>query len=250
MVEQDVGAPRVDDAQAAIDRHAWQEAYELLRDADAQGELSPEQLEQLGECAWWTGRLDECIEARERAFRTFLARGDRRTAAVEALRVSFNYYGKLNKALEAAWFKRAQRLLADEPECIEHAHLMRREAAYAAGHGKLDEALELSERALELGTRFGDRDLMALSLHDLGRFKVTKGDVDDGLSDLDEATLAAMHGEVGPYATAVIYCNVIEACRNLADFRRAGEWTDAAKRWCERQAIAGFPASAGSTRPK
>ena len=241
MAEHELAPPRRNDAQKAIERHAWRDAYDLLRDADARGELTPEQLEQLGECAWWNGRLDECIDARERAFQGFLARGDARNAAVEALRVSFNYYGKLNKALEAAWFKRAQRLLADEPECIEHAHLVRREAAYAAGAGRLDEALELSERALDLATRFGDRDLMALSLHDLGRFRITKGEVEEGLSDLDEATLAAMHGEVGPYATAVIYCNVIEACRNLADFRRAGEWTDAAKRWCERQAIAGFP---------
>jgi hypothetical protein len=27
----------------------------------------------------------------------------------------------------------------------------------------------------------------------------------------------------------------------LADYGRAGDWTEAAKRWCERQAIAGFP---------
>ena len=241
MAEHELAPRRLDEAQEAIERHAWREAYDLLHDADARGELSPEQLEQLAECAWWHGRLDECIAARERAVQAFLARGETRNAAVEALRVSFNYSGKLNKALEAAWFKRAQRLLADEPECLEHAHLVRREAAYAAGAGRLDEALELSERALALATKFGDRDLMALSLHDLGRFRITKGDVEEGLSDLDEATLAAMHGEVGPYATAVIYCNVIEACRNLADFRRAGEWTDAAKRWCERQAIAGFP---------
>jgi len=42
-------------------------------------------------------------------------------------------------------------------------------------------------------------------------------------------------------ATAIIYCNAISACRSLADYRRAGEWTEAAKRWCERQAISGFP---------
>ncbi len=42
-------------------------------------------------------------------------------------------------------------------------------------------------------------------------------------------------------ATAVIYCNAISACRQLADHRRAGEWTAAAKRWCDRQAISGFP---------
>jgi class 3 adenylate cyclase len=231
----------LDIARAALERHAWGEAYELLREADTREPLEPEWLESLGEAAWWSGRLEDCIDARERAFAAYLERGDRRSAAVEALRISHDYQSKLSAAREAAWNKRAESLLADEPECIEHAHLDRRRAANAAARGELDEALALAERALELGTRFGDRDVMALALHDLGRFRITKGDVEEGLSELDEATLAAMHGEIGPYATAVIYCNVIEACRNLADYRRAGEWTEAAKRWCERQAIAGFP---------
>lgn len=29
--------------------------------------------------------------------------------------------------------------------------------------------------------------------------------------------------------------------RDLADYRRAGQWTEVAERWCERQAISGFP---------
>ena len=33
----------------------------------------------------------------------------------------------------------------------------------------------------------------------------------------------------------------IVACRDLADYRRAGEWTEATTRWCERQSISGFP---------
>ena len=154
---------------------------------------------------------------------------------------SYNYQSKLSKAQESAWFRRAESLLDPEPECVEHGYLARRRAVHAATSGELDEALALAEHALDLATRYADRDLMALALHDLGRFRVTKGEVEEGLRQLDEATLAAMHGEIGAYPTAVIYCNVIEACRNLADYRRAGEWTEAAKRWCERQAIAGFP---------
>jgi class 3 adenylate cyclase len=42
-------------------------------------------------------------------------------------------------------------------------------------------------------------------------------------------------------ATGVIFCNMIATCQQLGDYRRAGEWGEAAKRWCERQAIAGFP---------
>jgi class 3 adenylate cyclase len=39
----------------------------------------------------------------------------------------------------------------------------------------------------------------------------------------------------------VVFCNVISTCRDLADYRRATEWADAATRWCERQSISGFP---------
>lgn len=234
-------ADELDEARQAVDRNAWKEALALLRAADERSQLPPEWLELLAETAWWNGLLDDCIDARERAFAAFLARGDPLQAGLEALRISHDYESKLSRAQESAWFRRAESLLDPKPECIEHAHLARSRAAQAAAKGELDEALALAEHALELGTRFADRDVMALALHDLGRFRVTKGEVEEGLSQLDEATLAAMHGEIGPYATAVIYCNVIEACRNLADYGRAGEWTEAAKRWCERQAIAGFP---------
>jgi class 3 adenylate cyclase len=62
-----------------------------------------------------------------------------------------------------------------------------------------------------------------------------------GMALMDEATVAAVAGELSPWATAAIYCNMIMECHHVVDVRRAGEWSDAAKRWCERQAIAGFP---------
>jgi class 3 adenylate cyclase len=68
-----------------------------------------------------------------------------------------------------------------------------------------------------------------------------KGNVAEGMALIDEATAPALAGELPPYTTGVIYCNTITACKELADYGRAGDWTEAAKRWCERQAIAGFP---------
>ena len=53
--------------------------------------------------------------------------------------------------------------------------------------------------------------------------------------------VAAVQGDLDPFITGVIYCNTISACSELADYRRAGEWTEAARRWCERQSISGFP---------
>jgi class 3 adenylate cyclase len=58
---------------------------------------------------------------------------------------------------------------------------------------------------------------------------------------LDEATVAAVSGDLGSLATAIIYCNMIATCQGIADIRRASEWTEAAERWCQRQALAGFP---------
>ncbi len=42
-------------------------------------------------------------------------------------------------------------------------------------------------------------------------------------------------------ATAVIYCAAIATCRDLGDYGRAREWSEAAKRWFKREASTGFP---------
>src|SRR5206468_9738884 len=57
----------------------------------------------------------------------------------------------------------------------------------------------------------------------------------------DEAMVAAVGGELSANTTGVVYCRMISACQDLAEYRRAGEWTEAGRRWCERQSISGFP---------
>jgi class 3 adenylate cyclase len=50
-----------------------------------------------------------------------------------------------------------------------------------------------------------------------------------------------VNGELSPWVTGVTYCTMISACRDLTDYRRASEWTEATERWCERQSVSGFP---------
>src|SRR5919201_228600 len=226
----------------AIRRYAWRDAFELLTAADKAGALEAEDLEGLAEAAWWNGRSDECISARERAYTLHLEAGRPRQAAFVALALAKDQFGRHAASIAQAWLRRAQRLLKDEPVGIEHGYMKRLEAVIAIeGEGQIDRGLELARETLEIGTRLGDRDLIALALQDQGRALVSQGQLTEGMALLDEATVAALSGELKPYHTGVIYCNLIDLCQAMADYGRAGEWTEAARRWCERMAIAGFP---------
>jgi class 3 adenylate cyclase len=230
-------------ARDATARHAWAEAFELLAAAESEGEsVAPEDLEALGDAAWWTARLDACIGARERAYAAYIESGNRRRAAFVAMTLVKDYFAKRATSIGMAWVNRAERLLADEPECVETGYLERLRSVLALeGEGDYEKALEHAQRTHEVALRTGDRNLEALGLHDQGRALVMRGDVARGMALIDEATAPAVAGELDPYNTGVIYCNTITACKELADYRRAGDWTEAAKRWCDRQAIAGFP---------
>ena len=63
---------------------------------------------------------------------------------------------------------------------------------------------------------------------------IDQGHVADGLALMDEAMASVVAGEVSPYFTGIIYCSLIATCLMLSDLRRAGEWADAARSWCER----------------
>ncbi|MGH2700035.1 MAG: adenylate/guanylate cyclase domain-containing protein, partial [Actinomycetota bacterium] len=140
-----------------------------------------------------------------------------------------------------SWFNRAKGLLEDEPEGVEHGHLAAGRAHSALMSGDLDQAKLFADKALELGMRFGDRDVQAFGLLLGGNVLVNQGDVDGGLKMLDEATIAAVGGELNPYTAGIVYCLAISTTSHMADYDRAGQWTEASTRWCERQSISGFP---------
>ena len=191
----------------AVRRYAWREAFELLSAADQAGGLSADDLDGLAQAAWWNGRSDQCINARERAYALYLESGNPRQAALVALAVAKDQFGRRSSSVGTAWLHRAQRLLKDEPAGVEHGYLFRLQAVMALeGEGDFERALELARQTLEIGTRFGEPDLIALAVQDQGRTLVAKGQVKEGMALLDEATAAALSGELKPLTTGFIYC--------------------------------------------
>ena len=222
-------------------RYAWHEAFDRLSEADAEGALSADDQVRRADAAWWLGRLDDSIAARERAFATYMAEGQPRRAAVAAMDLARDHGAKLSYSLASGWASRAGRLLAPEPECVEHGELAWHQSVMSMYGGDMDAAYDHASRALDIGTRYGDADTQAYALSLQGRALVARGDVEAGLAAVDEATIAAVSGELGPMASGVVYCIAISTSANLGDYGRAGEWSEAARRWCERQSINGFP---------
>jgi class 3 adenylate cyclase len=227
---------------AALTRYAWREAYELLGAADGVAPLAAEDLEGLAEAAWWSGQLAAVIDARERAYRAYTETGRLRRAGYVAVMLVRDYFSKRDSAVAGAWLSRAERLLESDEDSPEKAWLFRTKSVIAIeGQREFAQGLDYALMTMEIAGRVKDRDLLALGLHDQGRALLALGRAKEGMALMDEATVAAVAGELSPWATAAIYCNMIMECHHVADVRRAGEWSDAAKRWCDRQAIAGFP---------
>lgn len=228
-------------AREAIDRHAWKLALESFQQADAQEELSGADLELAAGTAFFSGLADLVIELKERAFKVHLASGDRIRAAYLAIDLAREYAYKGKGSIASAWLRRGERQLEGEPESFAHGYLAMAHADMARSAGDMASARQLAESAVRIGSQTGNADLEALALIGLGSIKIAAGEVADGFGRMEEATLAALNGELSPLVTGVTYCAVISVCRDLADYQRAGEWTEATEKWCERQSISGFP---------
>jgi class 3 adenylate cyclase len=228
-------------ARNAAERHAWREAYDAYSSVERQ-ELTPEDLEAFADAAWWTGRLDEAINLRESSYAAFAAAGEKLGAARLALTLSWDHSGRGAFSVSNGWFANAERLLAGQPESVEHGYLtLTRGVNNLWGDGNLSETVADFDRARELAQRLGDRDTDVLGLAGKGRALIKGGEAEQGLALLDEASAAAVCGELRPYATGLVHCITISACHDLGDYRRAAEWTEAANRWCDRLDVTGFP---------
>jgi tetratricopeptide (TPR) repeat protein len=135
----------------------------------------------------------------------------------------------------------AAQLLAEEPECAEQGLLMCKLAHFFLNQGDLGRGRHYAERARDIGRRVRDRNIEAMGLLWLGHCDLSEGQLVEGMALHDEATAAATSGELDPYFSGYIYCNVINACRDRADWHRAVEWTERADRWCERESVGFFP---------
>jgi tetratricopeptide (TPR) repeat protein len=227
--------------QAAYDRADWEEAYRALHAIAEHRELSPEELEMLAMCASWLSKFDECIRTWETAYAVYSKSGRNVSAARVALDLAGIYVEKLAPTVSGGWLKRAERLLQNEPECVEQGQLLRRQMVTALGRCDFTHAAKLNRQCGEIADRFNDPDLRAVTLHDRGRILVAHGEVEEGMELIDEAMTSAVSGEVTQMTLGALYCRTLSLCRLLADYNRAREWSEAAWRWSESYAASALP---------
>jgi class 3 adenylate cyclase len=236
-----LGSSTGDRARDALSRHAWTEAYELLTAADASGALPPDELELLAEASWWTGRLPAAIDARERAYAGHMKAGEMVMAAAAAARLGQDNLLRGAHPVASAWLSRAERLLSGMDDTIVHGWVAVTRAFQRSLEGRFEDVLAESQRAGAIAEIFKDRSLGAMALSCEGIARINNGDVEKGLAQVDEATIAAVGGEIEPATAGGVCCSTIEACTSLGDWKRAVQWTDAQDRWCRREHINGFP---------
>ena len=228
----------VDTLEAARTAHAghrWAEARAGFLAARAVSPLLAADMAALAEAAWWEGAIDESLSAWEEAYRLFL-HGDEpapRPAALLAIDIGFSWFLRGEEAMGSGWFSRAQRLLDGAAPCVEHGYLQSLAIDDALAAGDYDTAVAVAREVADIANRYGDETLCAMALVGHGVALIKLGRVDDGLAVLDEAMLPVVAGRVRPAYAGNIYCQLMSVCHELADLRRAEQWTDATARWCE-----------------
>jgi len=228
-VERRTGAERV---RESVRTGPWLHVYEELSIRDP-ASLTAVELEALAEAAWWLCKTDESIATRQRAYAAFRDATDDRGAARTAARLFHEHFYRGERAVAVGWLRRGFRHVERDPGCIECGWLQLAEAELRLHQGPLDEAVDAAAQAVQTARDHGDADLAAIGMQLQGRALVAQGRLEEGLALLDEAMTAVLAGELTPLATGWVYCSVILACKDLADLQRAGEWTEAARVWCE-----------------
>jgi len=223
-------------ARASYSGRRWADAYDQLAHADAERALDVDDLERLATAARMTGRLEETCAALARAYQQAVRSADHARAARFSFWSGMEFMNAGQQARAQGWFTRGDTLVREHAlEGAERGYLLIPLAFAALGQGGMERAIELFTEAEAVGRRSDDRDLVALARQSRGRVLIQVGRAEDGLRLLDETMVAITAGEVSDVTTGIVYCSVIEACKEMYDLRRAQEWTAALTRWCASQ---------------
>jgi len=225
----------------AASRRAWPEAVEALTEADRVEGLSPDDLELLGNASWWAGRPDDATEAMERAFAGYEAAGRAEDAGRVAIYMAYQASRAMAFAVAGGWAAQANRLLEAFPDSPLHAW----EGVFAAAgdmdQGRIESGLEHADRTMAMARDLGNNEALYIAMAFKGMGDVIAGRWKEGMALLDEASAAAMSGNLELRAASDILCITIGACRNLGDLERAAQWADASERWMRRNGAGGYP---------
>jgi LuxR family maltose regulon positive regulatory protein len=223
----------------ALHRGAWDEAKIAFARALGAAE-QPEALEGFAQATRFLGDGDASLDARARAFRAHRSRGDARAAARTAAWLAYDtVVFRGDDAVAQGWFAHAHRLLEDADDSEEHGWVAYLEGETALiAHADTAVAAEHAARALDVGRSLGVMDLEMLALSLIGLARVAAGEISEGMRDLDQATAAAVGGELsGLHFAGAVCCHMIYACERVHDVERAAQWCETVSSFAERQQV-------------
>ncbi len=227
----------IDQARSAFDAHDWEEAIAALEGADA---LSSDSLVLLGDALYWTGQFDASVDTFEKAFSNLVAEEKHAEAGRIASLLAYFAFRRQAFAVAGGWLAQAEQHLRDEPETVGHVWLKLIQMGKALfADGDLNATLELGGEAYDVAGHVGSLSGQAMAMSFKAIAMIQTGDWREGVTLMDQASVMAMAGD-DLRMTADVYCNTISSCRNLGDYRRAGEWTEEAERWMRSNSVGGY----------
>ena len=239
MAEELMRAAPLDAGWAALSAGEWESARAAFEESLADGETA-EALEGMGLAGQMLNEDQLTFDARERAYRLYLERGDRGSAArIAAWLAADCLLFRGEPAVANGWLQRAHSLIDGVEPGVDHGWVAIHEGHIAVS---LDEdtskARLLAARAVELGRTFGAPELEMLGLGLEGRALVSDGELEEGMRRLDEATTVALQGEAKLlYCVAWACCYLISACERVRDYERAAQWCARVGEFCGQHDI-------------
>jgi DNA-binding CsgD family transcriptional regulator len=193
-------------------------------------------LEGMSAASYVLMEFPRAIDEMERAYAAHRAAGDG-PGAVRTARTLGYLHGSTTGdwAVAGGWIARAKTLLVDQPDSSEHGWV-------ALTQGMFEDVRTVKEerytRAVDIGRRSGDAELVFCTLAYLGASLVHDDRVEEGMVLLDEALAAVAGGEVDDFIVLEeIFCQMFSACERAQDVTRAEQWIRVGEAVAERRGL-------------
>ncbi len=226
----------LDKGRKALSLGEWEKAKNFLKEAIAGGGTA-EAYEELASACWWLNEASSVFEYRLKAYNLFLDKNDNYGASRMASLIGMDYLEfKGEYAVANGWFRRAENLLEGLENSRELILIKIMKARLSFLFDKnIDLALKLADESLQLSKLLNNVEGQMLAEASKGFMLVYMGNISEGMQLLDEATLLALTSETGDINKVTITCCLlIDACEQIRDFERAGQWCSKVKEICKR----------------
>ncbi len=225
-------------AETAYEAHDWEGVLDALGGRE---DLSPDDQVLKGDALYWMGEYEASTQVFEQAFKALTSQGRRSEAGKVACLLAYLAFRRQAMAVSSGWISRAEDLLEGEPTSIAHLWLRIFHMAQTLFvEGDVSAAADLAREVLDVATEVGSRSGESLAKSFQATAMVGTGRWKEAMGIIDEATVMAMSLGEDLRMNSDVYCNTISLCRNLGDYRRAGEWTEEAERWMKANSVTAY----------